>query len=758
MMLRKLLLSVLILIAGLAAPAQLSAKHIIGGEMMYECLGETSQGSGINRYLITMRIYRDCDPEAGGAFFDSPAYFSIFQNNDDVPYEVIAVSQFDPIPVEVDTPACIQNVPFVCVEGAEYEFFVELPITLGVWHVVYQRCCRNNSIVNITNPEDVGATYTVIINREGQERCNNTPFFDEFPPVIICKDVPLIFDHAATDVDGDLLVYSFCAPQVGGGPLIDGTNFFTCEGAAPNPPCAPPFDNVPFIAPPYTPGNPVGGNPQVTINPVTGLITGTPNMAGRYVVGVCVQEYRNGVLMSTVKRDFQFNITDCDPTVAAAIAGGDSIVQTILGDYYISVCGAKTLYIENNSVDQSFIGDDFEWRFDLQGTPYFNNSDWSPEIDFPAPGRYFGQLYLKPGEDCADTTQITVDIFPEVTANFSFSYDTCVAGPVTFNDLSQGDGFVNDWKWSFGVPNGSSDQQNPDFLYSTPGLHPVRLVATDTNGCSDIVLKPVNYYPAPPLIIVKPSSFTGCAPGTILFTNLSTPIDSTYGIVWDFGDGQGVSGIISPEHLYTDPGLYTVSVAITSPIGCYIADTFINLINVVPAPSADFTYAPDVVTNLNSTVDFTDQSIDGFRWYWQFDQYGTSNQVNPSFTFPDTGLMKVLLVVTHIEGCKDSISKYIDVVPEIRWFMPNAFSPNGDGTNDGFFGKGFLEGVTDFNMTIWGRWGELVFETTNPTDQWNGRAQNTGGLSPAGVYVYRVSFTGPRGEKHEFKGFATLVR
>jgi gliding motility-associated-like protein len=749
---------ILVCLLILTASISLSAKHIIGGEMMYECLGETFQGSNVNRYLITMNIYRDCDPAAGGAFFDIPAYFSVFRNNEQTPYEVFTIFDYNEIPVEVDTPACILNVPFVCVEGAQYQFMVELPVTAGTWHVVYQRCCRNNSIVNITNPEDVGATYTIAINSDGQSRCNNTPFYKNFPPVIICKDVPLVFDHSATDADADLLVYSFCAPQTGGGPIITNPDYTSCIGAAPQPPCAPPFPNVPFIAPQYSPGNPIGGNPQITINPVTGQISGVPNMIGRYVVGVCVQEYRNGILLSTVKRDFQFNVTDCDPQVAVKIDGGDTLVLVAADAYYLNSCGNKSIFIENQSIDRNVIGDDFAWRFDLQGQPYFNNTDWSPTIDFPASGRYFGQLLLKPGSECADTANITIDIFPEVNADFEYSYDTCVAGPVLFNDLSSGEAGLRSWSWKFGEINGTSNIQDPDYLYNTPGIKPVELTVRDSNGCEDSRIKPITYLPAPPIIIIRPNSYTGCAPAAITFTNLSTPIDETYDIVWTFGDGSGIEGVISPEHTYLQSGIYDVSVAITSPIGCSIADTFPDLISIVPAPKADFSFSPDVVTILDPTVQFTDKSTDAYRHFWQFDRFGTTNQVNPTFTFPDTGLMRILLVVTHIEGCKDTLAKFIDVIPEVRWFMPNAFTPNGDTDNEGFYGKGYLEGSTDFVMTIWNRWGELVFETKSPTEAWNGRAQNTGGLSPSGVYVYRVTFTGPRGQKFEYKGFATLLR
>lgn len=749
---RLLVLIVLVFMSGITA----QAKHIIGGEVTYECLGPSGSN---NKYRITMRIYRDCDPASGGASFDSPAHFSIFRGvaNSNVFVTSRSVNYATNSAIIPDTPGCIQNVPFVCVQQATYVFDIDLPILANEsYFIVYQRCCRNNSILNIYDPESVGATYSVEITPKAQQLCNTSPVYNEFPPIIICKGSPLVFDHSATDVNNDQLVYRFCAPETGGGPILSDPAYTSCGGAQPTPPCAPPFDPVPFIQPQYSPTNPMGGNPQITINPVSGIISGIPNLIGRFVVGVCVDEYRNGEKLSVVKRDFQFNVADCDPTVLAVIDGGDTLVLTQNG-YYISACGAKDLYIENKSLDPAFITN-FEWRFDLNGTPYVNNSDWSPTIPFPEPNRYVGQLLLNPGAECSDTAEIIVDIFPGITADFSYVYDTCVAGPVDFTDLSTSEANIESWTWQFGVPNGTSTTKDPSYLYLVPGLHPVRLKVSDQNGCIDTEVKQVPYFPAPQYVIIEPDSYVGCVPGVITFQNLSTPIDSTYKIVWDFGDGSILSNVISPMHTYNAPGLFNVSVAITSPIGCYVTDTFPDLIRVVPSPEANFTYSPDQPSNIEPLVTFTDLSKDADRWFWQFDRFGTTNTRNPAFSFPDTGLMRVLLVVTHPQGCKDSMLQLIDVRPEIRWFMPNAFSPNGDGTNDGFFGKGYMEGVGDFTMTIWNRWGELVFETNNPNDQWNGRAQNTGGNSPAGVYVYRVTFTAPRGEKKEFKGFATLVR
>jgi gliding motility-associated-like protein len=745
-----------LLLAGLFAPEVSYTKHIIGGEITYECLGQTANG---RNYRITMRIYRDCDPTTGGAGFDQPAFFSIFRGSETVNsmYTTLEANPSTAVRIIPDTPACIRNIPYVCAEEAFYTFEVTLPILQNEsYFIVYQRCCRNNSIINIYDPESAGATYTVEITPNAQTFCNNSPTFNDFPPIIICKDAPLLFDHSATDPDGDQLVYSFCAPELGGGPILTSPGYTECGGASPQPPCAPPFDAVPFIQPQYSATNPMGGNPQVTINPVTGVISGVPNVIGRFVVGVCVDEYRAGIKLSTIKRDFQFNVEDCDPSVLALIDGGDTLVLTPTG-YYLSACGAKNLYIENKSVDQQFIKK-YEWIFDLNGLPYKNDSDWSPTVPFPQPDRYFGKLLLNPGEECADTADIIVDIFPGLEANFEYAYDTCVAGPVTFTNLSQSVAPIETYAWRFGVPNGASTEKDPVYTYQLPGTHPVRLTIIDTNKCRDVFTLPIQYLPAPQYIIIQPSSFTGCVPGDIFFDNLSVPIDSTYKITWKFGDGDSAINIISPSHIYTQPGLYDVSVAITSPIGCYVTDTFERLIRVIPSPKAGFSFSPEEVSSLSPTVQFTDESVDANRWYWQFDRFGTSTQIDPVFTFPDTGLMRILQVVTHPEGCKDTLVKFIDVLPKVQWFMPNAFSPNSDGTNDGFFGKGVLEYATDFSMTIWNRWGEMVFETNNPTEAWSGRSQQTGGMSPMGVYVYVVRFSGPRGQKFEYKGYATLVR
>lgn len=741
-----------ILVLLLFASTVLQGRHIIGGVIDYECLGNGD-------YRFTMNIYRDCNCTMC-ADFDPVAFVAIYRCND--PGNCSGFGQndwfmrvdaplLDTMEIEAPDYPCLIP-PDICVEQGFYQFVVNLPPSNQSYHISYQRCCRNVTINNIINPEDSGATYTAEISPFAQQNCNNSPVFNQFPPTVICAGAPLEFDHSASDADGDELVYEFCNPLLGGGPLLDDINYQTCAGANPTPACPPPYDPVTFINPTYSTSEPMGGNPVITIDPVTGLITGTPDLLGQYVVGVCVSEFRNGQLIGTTYRDFQFNVADCDPTVVATIQADEVIDGQ---DFVVNACGQSDVPFINQSFQQQFI-DQYEWVFEIEDEAV-SFDEWSPTVSFPDTGLYMGQLILNPGSACGDTANIFVNVLPDLQANFSFDYDTCVAGPVDFTDLSISEaGEIQNWTWDFG--DGSfSEEQNPSHLYMDPGNIPVTLSVQDINDCVVDTTINISYFPVPALLVISPTTFLGCAPGEVAFDNLSFPIDDTYDIIWDFGDGN-TSGSISPTNIYQDPGVYTVSLDITSPIGCQTDTVFQDWITILPSPTAGFDFTPDQPSSLEPTVTFSDESSGAISWFWDFGTGVTTNARNPIYTYPDTGMFQVMQVVTHPSGCTDTLLQLIDIRPEIRYFLPNAFTPNGDTKNDTFKGVGVMEGATNFELSIWNRWGERIFITSDPEEGWNGRKSNSGELSPNGVYIVTVRFTGPRGEDYELKGLATLIR
>ncbi len=737
----------LLVLLGLWAAFPAQSFHIIGGDWSYECLGN-------GRYRFVFKMYRDCS-NPNGDYFDTEAPITVYRGNQ-APYEMVVHTyiRIEPV-VSVPPPdnPCLQIPPNVCVQEGTYIFELDLPPSNETYHVVYQRCCRNSTITNILTPDEVGSTFTVALSPEAQALCNNSPVFNDFPPTVICAGFPFEFDHSATDPDGDQLVYEFCAPLKGGGTVgfLQPGDPESCEGFRPDPGCPPPYFPVNY-QPPYNPQLPLGNPQALQIDPVTGLITGTPQVQGQFVVGICVKEFRNGQLLSVIQRDFQFNVSSCEPTVVAQVQADSTLDEQT---FVINACGRRTTLL-NTSFQRNFIQDHF-WRFDLGGAQPLVLDSWDATLHFPDLGTYSGELILNPGTECGDTARLLIHVLPEIHADFEFAYDTCVAGPVAFTDLSSAEAStLLEWQWRFGDGEQSA-LRNPQHLYLEPGAHPVLLQITDDNGCTDDTLQTVLYQPAPAVLLVAPDAFNGCEPASIFFENRSVPVDETYTVLWDFADG-GQSNAISPTHTFTQPGTYDIFLSITSPLGCTIDTVFEELIQILPSPDAAFGFSPQQPSSLEPAVQFTDLSRDAAWWEWTFDEHGQSFRQHPLFTFPDTGAQIIQLVVANLVGCTDTALQTLDVLPLVTLHLPNAFTPNEDALNELFLPAGSFEGMRHFRLQIWNRWGELLFETTDPHQGWNGRKHNTGRPAPAGAYLVLVEFTTPRGERVQKREMVLLLR
>ena len=754
---------------------ELSAAHIVGGDMTYQFVSFNSDTTQVT-FRITVTMYRD--NISGGAPFDTAGdtAFGVYRQSTAGTWFLyqdirnINPSEAQEVPPN-DDPCVEEPVGTVGVEWATYSFLVTLDIGIADYMIAYQRCCRNESIGNILRPGETGAVFDVIITPEAQITGNNSPKFgnllnDNYPPLFICAGFPITIDQSATDVDGDDLRYTFCAPFTAGGDANAqaGSNVPAgcCDCVRPDPGrCGPPFDNVSFM-PPFSSTEPLAGDPVVSIDFETGIITGTPEIEGQYVVGVCVEEFRNGISIGKIRRDFQFNVLACEKQVNAVLDSDDEIPMEGRNLFVINSCGDSTLNIKNLSTDIRFI-QNYHWEFfdenmneifDIEGTEEARDAD----VTFPGIGNYTGMMIVNEGIPCADTAEFVVNLYPAIEAGFDFDYDTCVAGPIAFIDSSETGGLaLTDWNWRFDNE-GSSIEQFPFYTFQTPGNKEIQLIVKDNNECYDTIIDYVLYQPAPATIIVEPSSFVGCVPASINLNNLSSPIDSTYNILWDFGDGN-TSSEISPTHIYEESGSYSLSLEITSPIGCEIARGFGDLIRVKDSPKADFVCSPDQFNIFNRTASFTDLSTDAGSWRWDFGTAGSLFEQNPVFTFPDTGIYKVVLNVFHpVTNCPDTLSKIIDVSPIVNFYFPNAFSPNNDSSNDLFIGNGYYDGLKEYNLTIWNRWGQLVFETDDPRSGWNGREYNSGADAPQGVYVYKASYQDPRGKTVKTDGHITLLR
>ncbi|CAA6828989.1 MAG: Unknown protein [uncultured Aureispira sp.] len=732
----------------------IQAVHIVGGDISYECLGP-SPTTGILQYRITLHVYRDPTGQ-NAAGFDNPAYVGIYAGASTTVYRVISLRNpvVTNIPI-VFTDPCLVTPPNIRVEEGVYEDIVELPFNPDGYTISYQRCCRNHTINNLATPNSTGATYTIDLSPEAQQQCNSSPTFNKFPPIVICAHRNLEFDHSATDVDGNTLVYELCSPFSGGGNSTAGGNGF--NSPIPNPPAPPPYSPVLF-SPGYSGTAPINASPTLSIDPNTGLLTGFPTAVGQYVVGVCVKEYdASGILLSSTLRDFQFNIAICTDQISTSIPADSVNLST--GQFYASFCGDSVITFDNTSTILSFINS-YEWRIDLGNGNIFTSNQFEPTVNFPSSGTYQGWMIANPGSvGCTDTAFLTINLSLDVLADFSMTYDSCELGRSYFTNKTSFNPStpIQSYAWSFGDGTGASSlHPNHQYIYPDTGFHTITLVATDVAGCVSTKTQRLAWSPKPifPLDLNNDTACINFSAGNI--PSIYYPIED-YTFRWDFGEGSSSDQFLA-EHNYTQSGVYTRTLRITSPIGC--TQQFKTTVVALDTPTASFSYLPTQPSSFNPVVEFKDESELTSLWEWHFGD-GVSKlssfDGDVTYNYPDTGQHLVTLIASHANGCTDTARQIVDIVPKVTYFLPNALTPNADGKNDVYKGKGYTQYMKSFEMSIYSRWGERVFITQNPNEAWNGRKSNVGQKCQAGVYVVLVRILGPRGELEEVKGYATII-
>lgn len=725
---RRILLSVVI---ALLLPAFASAAHLVGGEITYECLGNGD-------YRIKLRIYRDCN--STGAGFDANAAVTIFNAQGNMVTNLaIPRGPIFPLPATVNNP-CLQSPPNVCTEYADYEQVVNLPPIPGGYTITHQRCCRNNTISNIPTPGDWGNTYTISI--PGNDNCNSAPEFTSEPPIVLCLDDPLNIDSSVLESDGDSIHYMLCSPLHGGGTDMppSGSNCLTCP--APNPAGPPPYQNVPFSAP-RTATNPIPSNPAVTIDPQTGVITGTPRQLGQYVFAVCVQEFRNGVLLSTVRRDYQFNVTNCSSNVQS-----DFLSQIQSG----TICTGTTIAFEDESVNATT----YSWDFGDPSTDGDTSHFQNPVYTYADTGTYTVTLIVNEGFPCADTsTQVFSVHYPvsfvvNYTGNTCFDIQNFVFDVV--GDLSQN----ADYDWDF-PPEANIQNHNtrspPAITFNTPGTYWIELTVEDF-GCSYTFGDSITVGLRPVFDATVPDQAT-CAPFTLDLRH-SAVSDETVYYEWVFGDGT-TSSAANPVHTYNNPGVYSGYLLMYTTRGCIDSARYDFSFEVFPSPDIDMRITPSKTDIFSPFVRIYIDNVDGNENYVVYTGDGQSfpNQSEIYHRYSDTGWYDISVIVENNFGCAVEIVIPFRVAPIPLIYTPDAFTPNGDGMNDRF--RSFSSGYSEFSIHIFDRWGNLMFESYDAFEWWDGTTPDKE-PAPQGTYVWIVKFRSTEGEYLERYGTVTLLR
>jgi gliding motility-associated-like protein len=285
----------------------------------------------------------------------------------------------------------------------------------------------------------------------------------------------------------------------------------------------------------------------------------------------------------------------------------------------------------------------------------------------------------------------------------------------------------------------------------------------DINGCqvdSNINLT----FPIPVTPSLIPLDTVNCVPGDFIFTNLSTPIGNVVSSYIQFGDNTDTTILLNNgfTHIYDSVGMWDITMSVTSDYGCVYAQTFTNIVETKPLPTAQFNISPNPTTFFEVTVMVQDQSYSNIvDWWWYAPDATPTLSItnNPTFTFPEgiVGQYPIYLVVTDNLGCTDTTSRILTVLSDVLSFIPNTFTPDGDEYNQdwGFNFDGIDE--TGFSLYVFNRWGEIVWETHDSHEKWDGTYG--GKIVSEGMYVWKSEFgVINTDERRTINGIVNVIR
>jgi gliding motility-associated-like protein len=457
-----------------------------------------------------------------------------------------------------------------------------------------------------------------------------------------------------------------------------------------------------------------------------------------------------------------------------------------IADFSVSsVCiGKNTVFKDLSSSSDGTIS---SWCWDLDGNPAtceLQNLPGPLSYIVPVAGTQLITLTVTSSRNCKAMVTHPLRVYPKPVANFSCPA-VCAGSISVFKDQTTiASGSISNWNWNFNnssIPN--TTVPSPSIVFPVTGQQLVQLSVTSDHGCLDDTIIPVIIYPNPvPLLTVDDPD--GCPVHHANFSGSVTPgsVDHTNSIVkwqWDMdndGDFDYTHVYLSgsntdsadynynnPDHL--QPVHYSVSLTVTSDKGCTgkitTGDSFIT---VFPTPVAEFSITS---SDASSEFSFSDQAVGATSYSWNFGDpfvhdplLNVSVKVNPKHIYEDETPYKYLVTqwVMNKYGCRDSITHPVETIPFWTFYIPNAFTPNNDGHNEGFRGKGM--NINSYNLWIFDRWGNRIFYSDNLDENWDGRVQgqNSGETVQQDVYVWKVKFKDVFNKTHERTGTVTVVK
>ncbi len=351
------------------------------------------------------------------------------------------------------------------------------------------------------------------------------------------------------------------------------------------------------------------------------------------------------------------------------------------------------------------------------------------------PGTYYVTLTTGP---CSATDTIVVT-YETVSTDLGLDDFLCTGDNIILDAGANGTNYL----WS-------DNSTNQTLTVTAPGTY---WVTISNSYCSDSDTVLISGETTVPLFNVWDTA--GCMPVVTQFADTSTSTAAIASYYWDFGDGTN-SIEQDPSHAYNGSGNYPVSLTITSTNGCVYTYSRMVQIILTPQPVAFFTFLPELPL-AGEEIEFTDQSANATSWYWDFGDGTFSTVQNPTHAYANADDVDVWLV-TENNGCFDSIHANILFDEPLIYYVPNAFTPDGDGFNH-VFQPVFTQGFSPYkyHLMIFNRWGETIFESFDHSMPWDGTYN--GVVCPQGVYTWKIDFGEElTDKKYRLTGHVSLLK
>ncbi|MFM8916974.1 MAG: PKD domain-containing protein, partial [Bacteroidota bacterium] len=544
-LLKTTLITLAILAIAILSPKESMASHSMGADLTYQCLGG-------NTYKVRLSFYRDCVGIAAPTSATVNIRSASCGRNLSVTCTPIPGTGQEVTPLCTTAVSTCQGGIFTGIQEWVYEGVVTLPLQCSDWVLSYQLCCRNAAITNIANPaNNTFYIYASLNNLNGL--CNNSPTFSNKPVPFACLGQQFCFNHGATDVDGDSLVYSLITPYQNANTTVQ------------------------YNAP-YSATSPLASTPAVSFNNATGDICMTPTALQVTVMAVLVREYRNGVLIGSVERDIQVTVLNCNnnlPTLTG-INGTNN--------FNTSVCAGQQLCFNILSADPDANQNvSVNWDGGISGASFTTSGGSRPTGTFcwtPTTSQISNNPYCF-------TVTVRDDACP-MNGQQVYSYCITVEGVVVNAGPDQA---VNCGGQAALTANASLGTGNYTYQWNTgattqtinagPGTYIVTVNDGNCTATDTVVVTNNNTVTA---AFTAPS---GCAGSAVQFTNQSTTTAGTLvSYSWNFA-GLGTSTLQNPTFTFPAAGTYSVTLIATASNGC--SDTVTNTITIDIPPVAQFT-------------------------------------------------------------------------------------------------------------------------------------------------------------------------